>query len=384
MKVNNTFTMPLFLVFQIYTTEKGDKIAWASTFSEFLVYMDRDENAIYSVGDVDGKPFGIPTFGSGDEYCGSFIPELWNRTEIREGSVNHTGSGSFPSDRTVDEMASSIKFTPPSLTAADTVTWDIEYRDYPILASIFNNDIPFEQWVTQGSNLYADQSPGDFSYGFDYKIGGGKADLSLTLGLPKISGFHFYNTLQEYDLGLSIPQYNFFVTSFDINEVNPKEITIPSDRFIFESNNETVAEMNLINPVKRNYSLYDYPKTGEITSIESQGASINNLIMANSGFSGHIASPEINFLYTIKDFVNEIPGFTIVDDLYHVYTENYPVWAGEKLAHDPTNTIYFKNITLPFKVATDLIPGFNVVILFGSISLAVLVITLELRKFKKK
>jgi len=72
------------------------------------------------------------------------------------------------------------------------------------------------------------------------------------------------------------------------------------------------------------------------------------------------------------------------DDFYHVHTENYPVWAGKRLVHDPTNTIYFENITLPFRVAADLIPGFDLGIILGSLSLAVLVITLKRKKFKKK
>jgi len=381
-KINNTFTMPFILAFQIYKTAKNDKIAWGSTFSEFLVYKDNNGDGVYSVGYFDEAYHGPLNLYSGDEYWGRFIPKAEEYETSRENpSINYTNSGSFPNSRTVDEIASSIIFTPPTLVGNDTVFWNIDYRDFPIEAYIGNNEIPNEEYI-----LDSEQSPGDFSYGFDYTIGGGQADLSLTLGTPSFSDLDTYNILEENNLGLTIPKYNYFLSSFDIAEVNPMEITLPSNSFSFESNNETVAEINLINPVKKNYTLHDYPNNGETTLIESKGANINNLVTTSSRFKGHLGLPEINFLYTIEDFVNLIPGFTVTDSLYHVHTENYPVWAGKKLVHDPTNTIYFENISLPFRVpaANNLISGFDVGVIFGSLSLAVLVITLKRKKFKKR
>ena len=381
--ISSTFTMPFFLVFQIYTTEKGDRIAWASTFSEFLVFGDKNGDAIYTVGD---DPSGAITMASGSEYSGRFLPSAMEYEYSREGSImNSSASGGFPIDKKVNEIASSIAFKPPILVGNDTVTWNINYRDYPIDAVIGNNKIPDVQWIRRGHDpLYNNMLPSDFYYGFDYKIGGGQADLALTLVLPELSNLDPYNIMENYNFGLSIPRYNYFLSSFDIKEKNPKEITVPSDKFMFESNNETVAEVNLINPVKKNYTLYDYPSTGETITTESRGASVNNLVLVYSRFQGHIGLPETNLLYTIEDLVSTIPGFTVVDNLYHVHTENYPVWAGKKLVHDPTNTIYFENITLPFRVTADSIPGFDIFIISSSVSFVVLVITLKRKKFKKK
>ncbi len=379
-KLNTTFTMPLFLVFQLYTTEKGDHIAWASTFSEFLVFRDKNDDGIYSVGYFETPYY----FGPLDLYSGS---EAFGRlkpiAEEYEGSkeslvLNNTFSGSFPDDRTVDEIVSSIKFTPPSLVGNDTVVWDIDYKGFPIDMVIGHKDIPFEEYITDTT------TPNDFSYGFDYKIRGGQADLSLTLGLPDITHLDEYGIFEEYNLGLSLPKYNYFLSSFNINEIDPKDLTIPSDIFSFESNNQTVAEINLVNPLKRNYTLYDYPSTGETITAESRGANINNIVTVSNSYFGHINIPELNFLYTIEDLANAIPGFTIVDNLYHLHTENYPVWAGKKLVHDPTNTIYFEDITLPFRVDADSILGFDIVIISSSVSFVVLVITLKRKKFKKK
>ncbi|MBA7663952.1 hypothetical protein ES703_72000 [subsurface metagenome] len=380
LKLNTTFTMPFFLVFQLYTTEKGDNIAWASTFSEFLVFNDKNMDGIFTIAYSEMPHY----YGPLNLYTGT---EWWGRlkpiAEEYEGSLespslNYTTDGRFPSDRTVDEIASSIKFTPPSLVGNDTVVWDIDYKGFPIDMVIGRNEIPSEEYITD------DTSPNDFSYGFDYKIGGGQADLSLTLGLPDITHLDDYGILEKYNLGICLPKYNYFLSSFDINERNPKDLTIPSDIFSFESNNETVAEINLVNPLKRNYTLYDYPSTGETITAESGGANINNIVTLSNSYFGHLNLPELNFLYTIEDLAKTVPGFTVVDNLYHVHTENYPVWAGKKLVHDPTNTIYFEDITLPFRVAADSITGFDIVIISSSVSFVVLVITLKRKKFKKK
>ncbi|MFW9879579.1 MAG: hypothetical protein ACFFG0_41415 [Candidatus Thorarchaeota archaeon] len=383
--VNETFTRPLILVFQIYKTEKGDHIAWASTFSEFLVFKDEDGDGIYSVGDFTNPPHGPLNIRSSSEVAGWFTPQAsMGGIGYESPLINQSSSGSFPSDKSVDEIASNIAFTPPSMSGNDTLVWDINYRDFPIDAFIGNPDIPSDQHIhTKSTPFHDDISPGDFSYGFEYKIGGGKADLGLTLELPTLSDLDTYNILEDENYGLSVPRYDYFVSSFSIDEVNPIEVTLPSDSFIFESNNETVAKIDLANPIKKNYTLVDYPTNGEITSIESRGASINKIVMHSLALL--LGVPELSFLFTIEDFANAIPGFTVADTLQHVHTTNYPTWAGKKLVHDPTDIIYFEDITLPFQVGeVDPIPGFNVVVLFSLMSFAVVVITLEYKKFKKK
>jgi len=379
-KMNKTFTMPFFLTFQLYTTEKGDHIAWASTFSEFLVFNDRNMDGIFTIAYSEMPYYNGPlSLYTGEEWSGVLRPvaQEWELAE-EYFDFNSSDSGIFPPDRTVDEIASSIEFTPPSLVGNDTVVWGIDYHGLPIDMVIGRNEIPVEEYIRRTT------TPNDFSYGFDYKIGGGQADLSLTLGLPDITHLDEYGILEEYNLGLSLPKYNYFLSSFDINEVNPKDLTIPSDIFQFESNNETVAEINLVNPLKRNYTLYDYPSTGETLTAESRGANVNKIVTVSKSYFGHLNLPELNFLYTIEDFVNLIPGFTVVDNIYHVHTENYPVWAGKKLVHDPTNTIYFENINLSFRTASDSISGFDIFIIPSSVAIVVLVITLKRKKFEKK
>ena len=380
LRMNKTFTMPFFLVFQLYTTEKGDHIAWASTFSEFLVFNDRNMDGIFTIAYSEKPYFNGPLdLYAGEEWSGILKP-VAEEYDLLEEHVDHNASAHdrFPPDRTVEEIASSIKFTPPSLVGDDTVVWDIDYKGLPIDMIIGRNEIPVEEYIRKTA------TPNDFSYGFNYKIGEGQADLSLTLGLPDITHLDDYGILEKYNLGICLPKYNYFLSSFDINEIDPKDLTIPSDSFLFESNSETVAEINLVNPLKKNYTLYDYPSTGETLTTESRGANVNNIVTASNSYFGHMDLPELNFLYTIEDFANAIPGFTVVDNLYHLHTENYPTWAGKKLIHDPTNTIYFENITLPFRVAADSIPGSDTVTIFASFSLAVLIIVIKWKKLKKK
>ena len=372
---NMTFTKPFFLTFQIYETEKGDRIAWASFFSEFLVFSDKDGDGIYSVGDFDNPPSTLLNIRSSRELEGWLMPEAYEYAEYREyPTLNHTSTYSSPIDKSVDEVASSIVFTPPSLSGNDTVIWNIDYQDFPIEGFI-GRGVPPEQRIDTFS-------PSDFSYGFDYKIGEGKADLSLTLGLPAFNDFDTYNILEEQNYGLAIPRYDYFLSSFDINEINPKEITIPAEEFLFESNNDTIAEINLMNPIKKNYTLYDYPNEGEVTTCESRGASINNMVMAYSTLQ--FWHPEVNFLFAIEEIVKDIPEFTVVDNLYHVHTENYPVWAGKRLVHDPTDIIYFENITLAFRIENPMIFGYSTTLVLSSMLLATLVITLKLKKIRGK
>ena len=81
------------------------------------------------------------------------------------------------------------------------------------------------------------------------------------------------------------------------------------------------------------------------------------------------------------------PTFTIVDDLYQIETQNYPLWNGEKLIHDPTLTIYYKPQVseedpseLP---GPAVIPGFNLYAIFAVASVVVSILIIKRRKEKK-
>jgi hypothetical protein len=387
---NIEFSLPIILVMQIYTTENNDKIAWAEMFYDYIVYNDTDQDGIYSAGETsDPSPGGFSIYSS-DEMCGVVRPLAWDFQMYYETLYpwpsNLTRHEILPFDKSVSEVASTIQFTPPTLIGDSVVSWDIEYAQFPIYASIRDRDkIPSEVYYTPTNATYDLMSPGDFNYQFDYNLSENRADLDFTLSLSKISNESFYNATKGY--GLCLPHYNFFVASFDINEVNPVELTMPSDLFTFEANGTTVAEINMINPVKKNYTLYDYPELGINTEMESAGGNLHKLLMADSEQSANVGNPFINLIYTIKDIAEADPSFTIVDDLYQIETQNYPLWSGEKLIHDPTLTIYYKPQVseedpseLP---GPAVIPGFNLYAIFTVASVVVSIQIIKRRKEKK-
>ena len=97
---SSEFTMPLFLTMQIYTTEKQDRIAWANLFHDFLMYKDKDENIIYSVGDKGGA---IDMWGS-SEFCGYIKPmarHLYLHVIYPELAIDWDGYIYFPNDKTL-------------------------------------------------------------------------------------------------------------------------------------------------------------------------------------------------------------------------------------------------------------------------------------------
>ena len=343
------FSMPIILVIQMYTSKNKDRIAWAETFYDYIIYKDGDGDGIYSAGETTNPSHSGFSLRTSDEHVGVIAPQAVNWRTYEETTnilsnitTNRTRHRLFPYDKTVSEVASTIQFTPPTLTDNSTVSWDINYPQFPLMGAVVDHDKPMDEWYIPDVNATYDlSSPGDFSYGFDYNLTDSQANLDFTLNMSKISNPELYNATQGY--GLSLPHYNYFLASFDINEVDPKELTVLSDVFSFESNGTTVAEINLLNPAKKNYTLFDYPELGMDTEMEAYGGSVHELLVSNSEQMANPAKPYLNILYTIEELVAADPTFTVVDDLYKIETQNYPMWSGEKLSHDPTFTIYYEN-----------------------------------------
>jgi hypothetical protein len=389
---NIEFSLPLILVMQIYTTENKDKIGWAELFHEFIVYKDKDKDGIYSAGETDNPSTSGFSIYSSNEMCGVVRPMAWDfhlyneQTDHfdPESTTNFTMHQIVPYDKSVSEIASTIQFTPPTESAENLISWEVEYPQFPIYALISDQDKdPSEHYYPPANATHEQLSPGDFNYQFDYNLSESRADFDFTLSLPKMSNETLYNATQGY--GLCLPHYNFFVASFDIDEVDQVELTVPSDLFTFMSNGTTVAEVNMINPIKKNYTLYDYPESGTNTEMESAGGSLHKLLIRDSEQSANAGSPFNNLIYTIKDIAEADPTFTIADDLYHMETQNFPVWNGEKLIHDPTLTIYYDSQEFGEGPA-DLpgaIPGFNLAVVLAIASAIVPIQIIKRRKEKK-
>lgn len=388
------FSMPIVLVMQMFTTKNKDRIAWAELFYDYIIYNDKDGDGIYSAGETSNPSSSGFSLKDSDEYVGKLMPQAINWRTYKESvnrftneTTNSTRHTIFPYDKTVSEIASTIQFTPPTLID-NTVSWDVNYPQFPVVGVVLDRDKSMDEWYIPKENATYDlSSPGDFSYQFDYNLNETQADLDFTLNMSKISNEELYNATQGY--GLSLPHYNYFLASFDINEVNPKELTVLSDIFAFESNGTTVAEFNLLNPAKKNYKLFDYPQIGMDTDMESYGGSVHKLLISNSELMANPERPFLNLLYTLEEIVATDPTFTIVDDLYRIETQNYPVWNGEKLSHDPTFTIFYEDQRTeeappddpdPTPSTPPGIPGFDLFVVVGLISAIVVIQALTLKK----
>ena len=381
------YSLPLILTIQIFKTEKGDRIAWINMVNDFIIYKDLDGNGIFSVADREQmvKP---PTLYTSDERCGYVKPFACDRQLYKiEYMEPHNPDDIpdilderlyYPKDKAVNEMAATIEFTPPNSTSDANVTWGIKYPEWPTYASIMG------KYYSPINVSHVHTHPTDYSYEFDYTIGTNYTNMDVTWEMGKITNTSLYDAAQGY--GLVLPQYNYFLASFDIDEIDTKELTVPCDKFSFESNDTLVAELNMGGPDKQEYTLFDFPTSGVDTEIESKGGNVHPLVYVFEEFSSHYDEPFVNCLYTLTDIVEQDPTFGIEDSLYRVQTQNYPEWNGERLRHDPTLTVYFEEYEVEEEIANGgkkpFIPGYNCALLIGTVGVITLIIVLEKRKKK--
>ena len=296
------FTKPVILVSQLFTTENKDKFAWAELYSDFFLFKDKNNDGIYNAGLKEGST-DFPSLWGSDEYCGVLEPiaqevdYYFERTYPNDPSSNWNNTIQFsrPNDTTVEQIASNIVFTPPTLDENDIMSWEVVYPQHPIVASIHGPGI--DSFTTGGS--YASMAPTNFSYKYDYNVSSDRADLDFTFGMSRITEPGLYNAVQG--MGLSMPHYNLCISSFDIKERNSKHLTVPSSMFTFESNDTVVAEINLINPKKINYTLFDYPTLGANSELESYGGSLHKGILDMDSLASHHTNPLLNLIYTLSN-----------------------------------------------------------------------------------
>jgi len=382
---NSEFVMPLFLTVQIYRTQANDRIAWANMFFDFKIYKDKDQNGILTVGN-EPTYSGPPGIGSSTEWCGNINPWAINQYwewETNE-SIYFSSYDSKPHDKTVSEIASSIIFTPPTEISPTEISWDVQYPDFPLEISWLDKDVPTNEWYqTPGNASYDEMSPTNLSYGFDFKLNDTQADFDITWGIGKLTNDTAYNKVQGY--GLVLPQYNLFLSSFEIDEIDQAQLSVPRDKFSFISNDTLVAEINMGKPEKKNYTLYDFPTLGVDTQFPSIGGSVHKNAIGFASQSSYYDNPWVSTLFSLDDFVAEDTSFDVVDDLFSMETQNYPQWSGEKLVHDPSLSIYFAGTSEdePTDNSDGAIPSYNLPLLVGAISVVMTIIVAKQRKKSK-
>ncbi len=364
------FSTPFILTVQMYTTENRDKIAWANIINDFLIYQEEDQNAIYSCGNSPGTP----ELSRSTEYLGSLTPIAFDTNlYFDQPAYNFTVDWNLlnPTDMTVDDIVSTITFTPPTAINDTEISWGVDYPNFPLdIESTGLNDLDY--WTPMNAT-YTESTPTSFSYDFEYSLGETQADLDMTWEIGKITNQTLYDKLQGR--GLVMPQYNYFLGTFDLKEVDQAKLTIPQETFTFESNGEVVAEINMEKMGKENYTLYDFH--GADAEFISRGGSVHpNVINFNTqGVYWEYSHELNNLLYSLGDFVAQDTEFIIADDLFRIETQNYPVWSGERLVHDPSLSIFYATPT-----AAGGIPGYNMILFLGVV---VVVSVIMVRKLKK-
>lgn len=404
-EINNTFTynqeedpfiyreywsaeycLPLFLTVQMFTTEKNDRIAWANLFYKFFIYKDKDNNSIYTAGD---KPQinQYPRLSSSTEFCGLVHPMAIHQYMESEGGGHFSrGWDLMPYDKTIDDVASTIVFTPPTETSEANVSWGIEYPDLPLYIDFYDEDIPSEEYYFTPKNAtQAESCPTDLSYGFDFKLNDTQADLDVTWGIGKLTNDTAYDAVQGY--GLMIPQYNFFLSTFDIDEVDQVELSVPRDIFTFESNETIVAEINMGKPEKQNYILYDFPSHGVDSEFTSRGSSIHKSVVMYAGVNSYYGDPLSTPIFALADFVAAETSFEVQDELFSMEMQNYPEWSGEKLVHDPSLTIFYggtpEDPSNDDNLPSEPIPGYNIALIIGVASVLMMLIISRYKRSSK-
>ena len=382
------FTMPMIMSMLIYTSQNDHKVAWADSFWDYLIYNDTNMDGIYTAGQkqVDGGN-GINLYYS-DELKGLMIPYALEST-VSQVSINTTDystiynatyKSSFPLDKVSQDFHPQIEFNSPTVGSNGKVSWNILYPEYPIFSFVdsYNNiDEPYEYL-----------SPGNFSYGFDFSMNEGEANLDHTIELPRITNTSLYNAVQGY--GLSIPHYTYFLSSSEINKKTDDSVSRPAGLFDFDIAGISVAKIDMLNPKKKNYTLYDYPIKGTDSSFESKGATVMSLIASineinfNPQFGGAQPFTSVVFSLSEIDVVKNDPSFNNASHLYCIETQNYPTWSGEKLIHDPTITAYYKTSSRNGSGNETPPPFIDGYLLFPLVATSLITFSLITRKIHRK
>jgi len=406
--IEYNFTMPMILSMQVFRTHRGHYVAWADMFYNYIVYNDTDKNGIYSAG--ESAPSGGGAGGGGmtasssgaagaytlmvsPEYRGMVMPAVLNggvKSEAfyaENGSLaqNYTMDLITPPDKTIKELTDNIVFNPPSGTGND-ISWSITYPEYPLYGMVTGDSgwvYSAQQISMMGPGLefipYAQQSPGNYTYSFDYKIQNRRADLDFTVDLPKMTNTSLYNGVQDY--GLSIPHYTYFMASRDINQTTKRFRSKPADIFDFKVGGHSAAEINMMNPAKKNYTLHDYPTVGINRMLESKGGTVAKIVTsaAEQNFGPYGGGDLFaSIVFSLEDVVGGNPAFSNFTSYYGVETQNYPTWAGRRLVHDPTFTAYYSEDS-----DEQLVDGFLFVPLVATSTITITLIAKKMRRKRK-
>ena len=151
----------------------------------------------------------------------------------------------------VENFLDNIEFTPPKKKGDYELTWDISYNQFPLYGKIKTEGNPYTH--PQMDYLL------NFTYSFDYSCKEDESIIDYTFDFPLLANQRTWfggELMRALDgLGLSIPQFTYFITDADIIEEDKREDSEGKDLFSFMSEDTVVAQVDMANIKKKNYTL---------------------------------------------------------------------------------------------------------------------------------
>ncbi len=329
-RFETTLTAPQIFIMQTYTTEDGETVAWVNRIdNQFFIYNDTDENMIFSAGNLKDSTNEFPYMNVANEYVGSM--------EVGAQENNYRKS---PKDVSIEKLVSNITFSHPIETGDNKISWNITYNEYPVSAVVFDRPggmttsiQTYDNGYTGFNATYNNMSPMNFSYQFEYEVLPHRADLDYTFGMSKISNSSFYKETQGY--GLAIPYHSYFMASNEVEQTTNNDLNFAEDSIDFALGDEQVGMIDMNNPLKINYTLYNYTGTGDYDVFKSIGSTVNEQTTRIE------KSLDRNFMiFTLANLTRQREPLKNFVDSFEIELMNYPMWSGEQLTHDPTFTAF--------------------------------------------
>ncbi|MFX0083926.1 MAG: hypothetical protein ACFE94_19445 [Candidatus Hodarchaeota archaeon] len=381
-KKSEQLVKPIILTIQLFETAKNDRIAWAHLFYDFFIYKDKNRDSILTVHD-NPDDHSLPYFYASTELVGNVYPQAFQSTGFMEDNETvflDNVDVAFPSDKSLEEIIAEIQFSPPVETPSANISWGITYPHFPMQISFSDSDRPPEDlYQTPYNATYTDMSPTNLSYGFDFLVSEEEANLDITLELGKLTNATAFEAVQGY--GLLLPQFNFFLSDFDIDEPDTPFLSVPRDKFSFVSNDTVVAEINM-GSSKKNYILHN--STEDVDTVyPSSGGSVHKHAILFTNEDSYFDNPLVSSIFTLRDIVAQDTSFTVQDDMFTMETQNYPVWSGEKIIHDPSLIIYHSEPPEIIPGDGDAIPSYNLPLIFGVTTVLITSFMVRFRRNQK-
>jgi len=281
---------------------------------------------------------------------------------------------SFPNNSKVSDAFPLINFRKPTLDKG-VLSWGIEYNSFPFISTRVLESFHLPNITYEGS------LKSDYSFEFDFVINQDRSQLDVTTGLETVesSRSQFMDDIGDFEL--CVPHYTYLVSSMDIHEDFSDVMTRAHDVFEFEMAEKAVCEIDM-GGTKKPYTLFNHSDGDKESTLNSVGAAITKKVTdpmenAITPFTGGGLRPFANLVFSLDDTIKDDPILkpaTNTRRIVSIETENYPVWSGNAIYHDPSLKTFIG--------FANQIPGTNIGIFLLSGLMGIIAVLMYYRKYK--